>query len=174
LRNSKKGTKSDNLWKADNSEIPEIVVEKSEKLALLVMYLTTQDFLAWIKYRSTLFLERNFPKITVTWSFFQSNIFVEKGESWLKVTLINYKPENGAWQAKMPLPTDNKKNVTAVFSINLDKGPEKDPGEITITIGKKHKKYKKHMRKAAKEKLWGIFNADTKTCIKFCDTMPTW
>jgi len=92
----------------------------------------------------------------------------------LKVTLINYKPESGTWQAKMPLPTDNKKYVSAVFSINLDKGPETDPGEITITVGKRQKKYKKHVRKSAKEKLWGIYNADTKYCTKFCDTMPTW
>jgi len=148
--------------------------ETSENLALLGMYLTTQDFLSWIKYRSTCVLNKEFPELRVTWAFFQCNMEVRNGEAWLKITLVNYKPESDAWQAKLLLPTDNKRYVKAQFQISLDKGPEIDLGEISIIVGKKHTKYKKHLGKAEKEKLWGIYNSDKRTCIKYRDTMPTW
>jgi len=148
--------------------------ESAGQLALNGMHLTTQDNLCWIRMISEQVLSMQYPNLTVTFAFFQSDITLSDSNTVvLQVTLINYKPHHGCWQAKKLLPTDNKKEVTATFIFDLENGVD-DTGVLHIRIGKKHKKYKKHINNKYKSKLFGIYNASTQTCIKFVDTMPTW
>jgi len=119
--------------------------DRASKIALQGMYLTTQDFLAWIKYSSLQALEKEFPTAKFTFAFFQSNIWVNDEKSaFLSITLINTKPESGCWQSVGVIPTDNKKcvKVECTLSLNLNKEPI-DTGRVVVTIDKKHPKWKK-------------------------------
>lgn len=149
---------------------------RASKIALQGMYLATQDYLAWIKFSSLQALEKEFPSVKVTFAFFQSDIWVDKeNRAFLTITLINTKPESGAWQSIGVVPTDNKKCVKAecTLALNLNKSPI-DPGKVVLIVGKKHPKWKKKISKESKAKIWGIYNADSRTCLKFKDTAPTW
>eukprot|EP01124_Arcella_intermedia_P004405 TRINITY_DN12504_c0_g1_i3.p1 TRINITY_DN12504_c0_g1~~TRINITY_DN12504_c0_g1_i3.p1 ORF type:complete len:252 (+),score=40.56 TRINITY_DN12504_c0_g1_i3:121-876(+) len=148
--------------------------ENHRSLALWGMFLSTQEYLYWIKYCSTKCIQLHFPKLKISWCFFQSSVYLENNEAFLRITMINYKPKKGAWQAKLAIPNDNKRIATSVFLFNLDKTPTTDFGSITVTIGGRHKKYKKKISKSYKQKYWGIYDADQQTLIKYCDTMPTW
>jgi len=93
---------------------------------------------------------------------------------YLTTTLINDKPSDGCWQSIGAIPTDNKKNVTLECTLPLQLNKEQDKGKVTLTVGKKHRKWKKKISKENKVKVWGIYNADSQTCMKFKDTAPTW
>lgn len=73
------------------------------------------------------------------------------------------------------MPSDNKRNVTSVFTINLENG-NSDQGTIHMSVDtkKKHKFYKKKVPKKIQEQTFGIYNANTKVVIRYCDTLPTW
>lgn len=77
---------------------------------------------------------------------------------------------------KFILPTDNKRNIKAVFMINLEEG-NTDLGQLTVTLDtkKKHKFYKvKKISQKTQESIFGIYDADKSHVIKYCDTLPTW
>jgi len=127
-----------------------------------------------MKYSAHQSLEKEYPTQRFSFSFFQNNVWVEDKAAYLTTTMINTKPTDGCWQSIGAIPTDNKKTVVLEFTYGLKLNKEQDEGKVLITIGKKHQKWKKKISKESKLKVWGIYNADSQTCLKFKDTAPTW
>jgi len=57
------------------SGIPKL---RASKVALQAMYLSTQEFLGWIKYTALQSLEKEYPDLRFHFAFFKNNIWVEK------------------------------------------------------------------------------------------------
>lgn len=70
------------------------------KLAVHALYLSTQDYLSWIKTCTEGVLKRHFPELNVGFAFFQSSVVVENGKALLKISLLNHIPSSGSWQCK--------------------------------------------------------------------------
>lgn len=76
---------------------------------------------------------------------------------------------------KFIIPTDNKRNILSVFTLDLENG-NTDLGRIEVDIEtkKKHKYWKKKVPKKLQEQIYGIYNGDDSSVIRYCDTLPTW
>lgn len=154
----------------DNSNF---TLPESRKIALYALYLSCQDFLAWIKRCALSAIEKHYPKLCVNFIYFQSNVVCVNNKATLSVKLLNHLPKSGAWQCKGQTPTDNKLNVGASFVIDLTKVHE-DYGTVEVSVGDKHKHYKRSMSTQKKGKRFGLYISEGERVIKYCDTLPTW
>ena len=142
-----------------------------QRIALRALVLSTQRYLRTVKHKALESFSRFAAQMQdATFPVFQSRIRIDQPgfRPVLLVTMLNYKPQDGAWQVIRPI-TSFPVRLRITFTVALD---GKDTGTCKIAIENGGPVIPLRPEEAVS--FFGVVDSTTGERVPYCDTTPTW
>eukprot|EP01105_Mastigella_eilhardi_P004027 TRINITY_DN1531_c0_g1_i1.p1 TRINITY_DN1531_c0_g1~~TRINITY_DN1531_c0_g1_i1.p1 ORF type:complete len:480 (+),score=119.55 TRINITY_DN1531_c0_g1_i1:506-1945(+) len=144
--------------------------------ALRAMLFNTQRYLGTVKATARRLITEAVPDTPpecLTFCAFQARLQLPEpgagGPAALLVTLVNHRPDDGAWQAVRRVPVLPQARVRAAFTLPLD-GASGGRLCVRVTPVLRHVPLAEDQAR----RFWGVVDCTTGEVVKYCDTCPTW
>jgi hypothetical protein len=152
------------------------------EIALVALSFANQHVLRHIKQAALRVIhETTLGRVSVHFCFFRLNYELENrlpGQGLvMHVDFINYIPQEGqgTWQMQRAVSAEDPFRIRAEFTIDLEEVVRVDQlGSLRIYCDGVHPCFGERLSEEAQRKVWGLYDADAGSTLRFGDTSPTW